>query len=280
MGLRHIKPGLTAARKAGTGIFHPTLRHPLTGEPLEAVGVVGDEPLWPIVGGGEGDDDSGGGGDDDGDDGDDADGDDGDGDDDGDDDKDPKAKIKALEEEKDRHYKRRKKAERELDALRAELDALKAKVKKGKKATEPEDDEDDDDEESPADRRRREEDEAEKRRLKIENAFLRTNTIDWVNPSHVMTLLLADDDYEVEFDDRGNIDRKSLVVELKRFAKANPHLVKPKPAKQGDADGDTSTGDNSGGSASSMNGQRKGKGKTAQPTREQLAKRFPALGGR
>jgi hypothetical protein len=294
MGLRHIKPGLTAAQKAGTGIFHPILRHPLTGEPLEAVGVVDGMILWPIIGGGEDDDDES---DEDG--GDDKEDDDNsdasdDTDDSGDDKKDPKARIKALEEEKDRHYRRRKKAEKERDELRAENERLKAEIakagKKPAKKGKAEDTDDDDDDisselelERAARRADLEKAAAELRAAKIENAFLATQAtlkIEWVNPNHVMTLLLADDDYEVEFDDHGNVNRKSLVAELKRFAKANPHLVKPKPAKQGDADGDTGTGDNSGGSASSMNGQRKGKGKIAQPTREQLAKRFPALGGR
>lgn len=284
MGLRHIKPGLTAVRNAGTGIFHPTLG-------VEAVGVIDDEPIWPVAGGADDDADGDGGEDDD-------EGEEGDGDDDsgdGDDDADgSKAKIAALTEEKDRHYKRRKKAEQERDALKAELDALKAKQGNGKKpakkatkaaADDADDADDEDDSDLAAERAARQRDkeaaDAELRKAKIENAFLASRekaAIDWVNPGQVMTLLLADDDYEVEFDDRGNIDRKALVAELKRFAKANPHLVKPK-AKTEDGEGDAGTSGKSGTSGSSMNGQRKGKGQ-APPTREQLAKKYPALNNR
>lgn len=297
MGLGHIKPGLPAAQAAGTGIFHPTMTHPKTGEPLEAVyvtkrGVV----MWPVMGASPDDDSNDDGGDDDADDDSDDDDDDDSGDDNDGDDTDgkkAKAKIKALEEEKDRHYKRRKKAETERDALKAELEALKAK--NGGKKTKPkaddknddaDSDDDGDDEEKVTLRKNNEEQAAELRKAKIENAFLAvqsTNKIEWVNPGHVMTLLMADDDYEVEFTDNGNVDRKSLAAELKRFAKANQHLVKPKP-KQSDGDGDKpGDGDDqnngSNKSGSSMNGQRKGKGKQA-PTREQLAKKYPALNQR
>lgn len=279
MDQRSIKPGLAAVQ--GTGIFHPTMTHPKTGLPLEALYVDKHGRVhWPILGASE-DDDSNSDGDDDGDsdDNDDNDGDNSD-DDDDDDDKDPKKKIAALEEEKTRHYNRRKKAEKERDALKAELEELKAKAgKKAKKAKaedDSDDDDDDDEQETAAQRRQREEDETERRKLKIENAFLRTNTIEWHNPGQVMTLLLGDDDYEVEFDDRGNIDRKSLAAELKRFAKANPHLVKPKKKSSDDTDSDDK-GNDSKSSGSAMNGQRKGKGKDSTPTRDALAKKYPAL---
>lgn len=296
MDQRSIKPGIPAAQAAGTGIFHPTMTHPKTGEPLEAVyvtkrGVV----MWPVMGASPDDDSNDDGGDDDDaddDDDDDSDDDDNDGDDDGDKKKSKaQKKIDALEEEKDRHYKRRKKAEKERDALKAEIEALKAKqgkpAKKAKaKADDADDDSDDDDSSSEleaeraARRREKEESDAATRKLKIENAFLSAGgDIEWVRPGQVMALLLADDDYEVEFDDNGNVDRKSLKAELKRFAKANPHLVKQK-AKSSDADGDKgddNSGDNAGKkSGSAMNGQRKGKGKQP-PTREELAKKYPAL---
>lgn len=297
MGLGHIKPGITAAQAAGTGIFHPTMTHPKTGEPLEAVyvtkrGVV----MWPVMGASPDDDSNDDGGDDDDgdDDKDDDDDDDSDDDNDGDDTdgKKSKAKIKALEEEKDRHYKRRKKAETERDAEKAraekaeaELAKLKGKKPKAKPADDKKDDDADDDDDSELEaeragrRRDNEQKDAEIRKGKIEVAFLRANTVDWHNASQVMALLMADDDYEVEFDDNGNVDRKSLSAELKRFAKANPHLVKPK-AKQSDADGDKGEGGSGGNSGnksgSAMNGQRKGK-KDQAPSREELAKKYPAL---
>lgn len=292
MDPRSIKPGLRAAH-SGTGIFHPSRVHPHTGEPLEAVGVGKDGDVWwPILGASE--DDNAGDGDDadsdDSDDDDDADGDDDDSDDDGDsddDEKDPQVKIKALEEEKVRHFKRRKKAEKELAKALAEIAKLKKKSKgtktsddsKGKKAK-PADDADDDDDADEGNaelERERATNAAERRNLQIENAFLRVNTLEWHNPSQVMTLMLADDDYEVEFDDDGKIDRKSLIAELKRFAKANPHLVKKAAKSQGDGSDDKDGKDSK--SGSSMNGKRKGKG-GKEPTRDELAKKFPALGRR
>lgn len=288
MGLRHIKPGIAAARQAGTGIFHPTLRHPHTGMPLEAVGVVGDEILWPIMGGSPEDDidpeaDLDDGNDDGNDDGKDDDDDDADGDDDEElkDPKKAKAKITALTEEKDRHYKRRKKAETERDELRAELEKLKAAAGKKPKAKPAEKDDagetdDTEDEEKAELRKQVEQMREEQKRLNVERAFesVTNNTkIDWVKPGQVMALFMADDDFELEFDDNGKIDRKSLTAELKRFAKANPHLVKPKEKQSDSNEGDTGNGK----SGSPMNGQRKGSGKQA-PTREQLAKKYPALG--
>jgi hypothetical protein len=281
MNQRFVKPGMTAAREAGTGIFHPTLVHPLTGESLEAVGVGKNGDIWwPILGGAEPGDETNPEDDDDKDDDADDDTKDDDSADDDDDEKDPKAKIAALEEEKNRHYKRRKKAETELAAVKAELAALKAKpTKKAKpKATETDetDDEPADDEEKVTLRADNEKAKTEARRLKVENAFLRVNAVDWVNPTQVMTLLMSDDDYEVEFDEHGNVDRKSLAAELKRFAKANTHLVKPKQKKSSE-DGDDDTTDSSEkSSGSTMNGQRKGKAKK-EPTREELARKYPAL---
>lgn len=290
MGLGHIKPGITAARAAGTGIFHPTLG-------VEAVGVIEGEPIWPVAGGAEDGDGDGDGDDDDT---------DGDGDDDGDDDGDgddddadgSKAKIAALTEEKDRHYKRRKKAEADRDAEKARADKAEAELAKlrGKKPAKKaapkkgadadvDDDDDTDDSDLVAERAARARDkevsDALLRKERIENAFLasrQTLKIEWVNPGQVMTLLLADDDYEVEFDENGIIDRKSLVAELKRFAKANPHLVKPKPKAEGEGgEGDAgSSGKTGGTSGSSMNGRRKGKA-AEPPSREQLAKKYPAL---
>lgn len=283
MDPRSIQPGFTAVQNAGTGIFHPTMIHPRTGLPLEAVGVVNGKILWPIMGAAEKEEDP----DIDKDAEDSADDDDEDekgeedDEDEDDDEKDAKARIKALEEEKERHYRRRKKAEKERDELKAENEKLKAGKKPPKKvppkkADDADVDEDEDDEEKTTLRNENEKAKETTRKLKVENAFLRVNAVDWVNPAQVMTLLMADDDYEVEFDDRDNVDRKSLSAELKRFAKANPHLVKPKPKKSEDDDdsGNDSSGKSSG---STMNGQRKGK-KKVDPTREQLAAKYPALG--
>jgi len=264
MDLRSIKPGMQAA-----------MRHPKTGELLEPVYVWKDGRVsWPVLGASEDDDSASG--DDKGDDADeDADEDDPEdkGDSDADDeDKDkkkgnPEAKIKALEEEKDRHYKNAKKQKKRAEELEARLKALEDKDLKP---------EDKDKRDREAQEARDKAAEASTQKLRLENAFLRANEIDWVKPEQALALLMADpDEYEVEFDDSGNVDRKSLRVELKRLAKANPHLVKPKQSKGKDDEEDADDAGSQRQTASTMNGTRKGKGKAK--SREELAKRFPAL---
>ena len=152
--------------------------------------------------------------------------------------------------------------------------ALKAKYEKADKGKGKAKDDDDDDKPHPSEAKLKEAEE-KLRRQEVKFAFLAVPGYDWVKPEHALTLLLQDDDYDVEFDDDGTVDKKSLKAELKRFARENPHLLKPKPSK-GDADGEDDG--KPGATASQMNGNRKGKGKTGQPNREQLAKKFPALG--
>lgn len=180
----------------------------------------------------------------------------------------PEAKIKALEEEKDRHFKKFKVQKKRADELEARLKALEDKdLKPEERETRAKEEQD-----------RRDKVTAERlSQLNLENAFLRANEIDWVKPEQALAILLADpDEYEVEFGDDGKVDRKSLRAELKRLAKANPHLVRPKKTEsKGDEDADEG-GSAPGATASSMNGKRKGK--KDQPSREQLAKKFPALG--
>ena len=263
MDLRSVKPGLTAV-----------MRHPKTGELLEPVYVWKNGRVsWPVMGGAE-DDDSGSGdddaGDEDEDESEDEPEDEKDDADDSDDDaekgkkkkkSDPQAKIKALEEEKDRHFKNAKKYKKQAADLEARLKLLEDKAERDKIAQEAKD----------------KATEAATQRLHLENAFLRANEIDWIKPEQALALLLADpDEYEVEFDDSGKVDRKSLRAELKRLAKANPHLVKPKQSKGKDDEEDADDAGSQRQTASTMNGTRKGK-KDKPKTREELAKRFPAL---
>jgi len=279
MDLRSIKPGLSAA---------PMVRiHPLTGEPIVPLGVTKHgKPIWPVMGGAPDDDEDKSGDDDKSDDDEDEDDDEDDKeDDDSDDDdseeeeddddkakgkkkKNAQAKIKALEEEKDRHYKKFKVQKKRADDLEARIKAIEEKDLKP--------------EEKEA-RRKKEQDEKDSKaeiatqRLRLENAFLRANEINWVKPEQALTILLGDDDYEVEFNEDGTVDRKSLRAELKRLAKANPHLVKKAAPKDDDKGGEDATDNGSQRqTASSMNGKRKGK-KDDKPTREQLAKKFPVL---
>lgn len=274
MDLRSIKPGLSAV-----SMSHPFLIDPKTGEPLTALGVTKAGMLiWPVMGASPDDDSN----DADADDAEESDEEDADEDadeseddeadeSDDEDDKDkkkkknPQAKIKALEEEKDRHFRKAKKLAKEKAELEARLQALEQKDLKP---------------EEKADRDKAATDAKEKaaqaatQKLRLENAFLKANEVAWVKPEQALALLLADDDYEVEFDEDGKVDRKSLRAELKRLAKANPHLVKPKPSKADDDDDSGDTGSQRQ-TAPKMNGQRKGKVKAA--SREELAKKFPAL---
>lgn len=283
MDLRSIKPGLAAVQ-------HPLfMLHPKTGEmvtPL-AWSKLG-RPAWPVMGGAPDDDDDAGGKDggkgkkdddaDEDDDEDDSSDDDSDDDEDEDDDDDTskskkkgglKAKVTALEEEKDRHYKKYKKEKSRADDLEARLKALEDKdLKPEEKEQRAKDDQ----------ARKDKAAEVATSRLRLENAFLRANDIEWVKPEQALTILLGDDDYEVEFNDDGTVDRKSLRAELKRLAKANPHLVKPKPAAKDDDDDDGSASGANGSKSTAprMNGKQKGKG-GKDPSREELAKKFPAL---
>lgn len=287
MDLRSVKPGLAA-------VSHPMFMiHPRTGEMITPLGYTKyGKPCWPVMGGAPEDDDSGKGDDDSDDDSDedeedeDEDNDeDEDKDDDGDDEKakgkkNPKAKIKALEEEKDRHFRNARKAKKRAETAEAELAAIKAKYE-----NQENDDEDDDKDEKGKDKKVKPKvivddskvkaAEAAATKLRVENAFLRVNEVSWIKPEQALALMLSDDDYEIEFDDDGKVDRKSLRAELKRFAKANPHLVKkvaPKDDEDKDAD---SGGTGQRQSAPQMNGKRKGK--KTEPTRDDLAKKFPAL---
>lgn len=275
MDLRSIKPGLAAVSQPPLFMIHPK-----TGEMLTPMGYTKrGNPMWPIMGGAPDEEDESG--DDDKDDDDateeDEDGEDtdSDNDEDADDDEDDKskkksgnkdAKIKALEEEKDRHYRRAKKERERADSLEARLKALEEKDLKPEEKAQREKDAQAAKDKASADR---------VAKLNLENAFLRANEVEWVKPEQALAILLSDDDYEVEFDEDGKVDRKSLRAELKRLAKANPHLVKPKVAPKDDEDGDQD-GSARRATAPKMNGKRKGSKETG-PTREELAKKFPAL---
>lgn len=275
MDLRSVKPGLAASTQYPLFLLDPRTREMITPMTWGKSG----NPVFPVAGGsGEGESEDADADAEDADEEDANDESDDDAEDDSDDDSDddkgkkkkkgnPEAKIKALEEEKDRHYRNAKKYKRQAAELEARLKALEDKDLK------PEDK----DKRDKADQEAKDKlAQAATQKLRLENAFLRANDIDWIKPEQALALLLADpDEYEVEFDDSGNVDRKSLRAELKRLAKANPHLVKPKQSKGKDDEEDADDAGSQRQTASSMNGNRKGKIKAK--TREELAKRYPAL---
>jgi len=105
--------------------------------------------------------------------------------------------------------------------------------------------------------------EAEKARAdltksKLDNAFLTNTAVVWNDPADALTL--ANLDGVVQED--GTIDDKLLKTRIDDLAKKKPYLVKP-----------TTEASGSGG-----NGKRKGE--DDKRTKEQLAKRFPALNHR
>jgi hypothetical protein len=139
-------------------------------------------------------------------------------------------KISALEEEKDRHYNLRKKAEKELADAKKEIKKLQTA--------------------NASDESKTQIDELEKKtvkqdatisRLSLENAFLKANTHNWVDPEAALALA---DLSQVEVDDDGKAH--GLASALDKLAKSKPYLIKaaedskpkPKPRqKTGDAPG-------------------------------------------
>lgn len=277
MDLRSIKPGMAAAPlfliDPRTGAMVVPMGYGKRGNPIFPVGGGAPEPEDGDKGEDDGDDDES----DEDEDSDDNEDDDSDEDESDDEDKEKnkgkkkkggaEAKIRALEEEKDRHFKKFKKEKAARMELEERLRALEEKDLKPEEKTQREKDEQARKDKASADRLAK---------LNLENAFLKANEIDWVKPEQALAILLSDpDEYDVEFDDDGKVDRKSLRAELKRLAKANPHLVKPKKTESKDDEDGSDAGSASRATASTMNGKRKGK--KDQPTREQLARKFPAL---
>ena len=124
----------------------------------------------------------------------------------------PDAKITALEDEKNRHVRRRQEAETERDRLRAELEELK-----GKDQTELE-----------RATSRVTELESENtalnealRQTRLENAFLTDNTYTWHNPRRALSLADLSD---VEIDDDGTVH--GLKKALDALAKSDAYLLK------------------------------------------------------
>jgi hypothetical protein len=198
---------------------------PRTGQRLRPLGVVGGRTVWPMMGaspddpsdpdnededketkdkdtGSEGTDSSEGGS--------------------GSDKGDPQAKIVALEEEKNRHVRRRTEAERERDALKQELEEIRGKDKSEvEKMTE-----------------RVTTLESENTSLKealrsqrLENAFLSDNTYSWHNPGRALALA---DLSEVEIDEDGK--GHGLKAALDKLAKSDAYLLKKESAEDDEED--------------------------------------------
>lgn len=281
MSLGLTKPGIRSANLAGK-------IHPRTGLALEPIGFLKDgTAVWPQMGAApdaeDPDDPTFTGEDDDSDE---------DEDDDEEEDDKPKGKGKKKskskkdededddddEDEEDRKPTRPErqaaKYRTERNALRttlaevqAELKAIRDKDKKPEELTS---------EELKSAQKKADRLAEESRTIKLENAFLRANVVDWVDPEDALRLVDLD---EVDIDEDGTVDRKALRSALRDLAKRKPHLVKkPKVSDPADDEDDDDDEPRSRRSARTVNGKRKGdRGKV---DRASLAKDFPVLGKR
>lgn len=211
--------------------------HPRSGEPIVPIGLRSNGlPIFPIMGGsGEEDDandddsDDDSSGDDDSDDDDDSsdDEDDPEGSDksgkgskeDDEDKRDPQRKIEALEDEKNRHFRGRKRAERRVDELEKEVAELKKngtgddKLKEQVSTLETE----------------KKTLSSNLREAQLQIAFLKDNTYEWHNPGTALKMVNLSD---VEIDDDGTAH--GMKAALEELAKSDPYLVKEKESKKTD----------------------------------------------
>lgn len=233
--------------------IHPRIIDPSTGEPLLALKLVGNLPIWPIIGGDDGSEGGEGGDNSSGDD-------------------TTKTEETSTEGEDgtegettegdtvskadfDRLMARMQAADRRASAAETKVkDFEKAGQTDLEKAT------------SEAQEAARERDETREalKAERIANAFLASNDVAWHDASDALEMLRSKYMDGVEIDDSGKVT--GMKEAIKRLAKEKKYLVNA--GGSGETSGDQ------------MNGKRKGdKGDTAAKEKE-LAKRFPALARR
>jgi hypothetical protein len=143
-----------------------------------------------------------------------------------------RSKIRALQEEQERHFKERKKAEAERDELRKVKDEADRKDKSEL-------------ENAKADLEARDKALAAKdetiKRLTVENAFMGLKEIEWHNPARALSLV---DLSEVEFDpETGKVKNvKEVLKAAKALADSDSYLVKAKTAPPNGTPNGTGTG--------------------------------------
>lgn len=168
---------------------------------------------------------------------------------------DPQKKISALEEEKDRHFKARQTAEEELARYKAaeeeqnrakndEVTNLKNDLQKANDTLATT--------------------QAALDSALLDNAFLTENSHNWQNPARVLKLVDRD---TVRIEDGKVVGVKEA---LEALAKSDPYLLKTEDGgqQQGGGNGGGATGQQHNGNRN----QDKGK-----PSREELARKYPAL---
>lgn len=232
-------------------------RHPLTGKPIEPVGMVGNKVIYPIMGGAPDPDDDGT-NDDGGQDG--GSGDTGSGDtgDTGSGDSgttDPAELLRRLEETERRMKAADKRADAAEKKIKEQEDAKKDELTK---AT---------DELTEA-QQKIEALAKENTTLKLQNAFLTANKHSWHDPDTALALADTGGYLEGVIDeDTGSVDKKVLGSALDRLAKDKAFLVKAKE-KQND-DTDSASGEPAGG--------RSNNSKDEKARKQQLKSRFSSL---
>ena len=248
------------------GLRGPIVRiHPLTGEAIEPLGVVGNKVVWPMMGGAPDDDDDSD--DDDDDDSDDADdSDDGDDDDtdkskdksedDGDDEKVSKSEFDKIKERMRVADRRRTEAEKELQKIRdkdkPELEKVKGEHADLTKQVETL--------------------QRSLGSLRLENSFLKANKHSWHDAETALALAQAKGYLEDVVDEDGEVDRKALTKALDRLATEHKYLLADSDSKK-DKTKDEDKQSESGRPAGGRKNNQKDKGARKQ----ELRGRFSAI---
>lgn len=229
--------------------YHPTMTDPSTGEPLRALTIIGNLPVWPSIGF-QDDDGSEGEAQTDPPEGEGAAGGEGEGDPPEENTPDTVSREEYLQVQRRMQAADRAKAAAEAKvkeyekAGQTELEKIQSELEESKRAAETVT--------------------QELQNTRIANAFLASNDITWHNPERALKVLQSDYMDDVEIAEDGKVT--GIKEAIKKMAKAESYLV------------------NSGSAGSStedpMNGKRKGD-KNETTTRDaELKKRMPALGRR
>lgn len=230
--------------------IHPTIIDPSSGEPLRALTVIGNMPVWPSIGG---QDDDQGGSETENDDS--QSGDDDSGEDSGQqtEEGDQDGKTYTAQEYEALH-RRMQAADRRASDLQTKVKEFEDQGKTELQKAETERDDE---------RKRRESAEQALRDERIANAFLSANDVTWHDAGDALSMLRAHYMDGVEIDDKGKIT--GMKDAIKRMAKEKKYLVNS-------GSGTSSTDDQ-------MNGARKGqKPDTQQVKDDEIRRRMPALG--
>lgn len=166
---------------------------------------------------------------------------------------DPQKKIAALEEEKNRHYTKAEAEKKRADELQAEIEKRdrekltdQQKVEKDLETV----------------RQQNETLQTEVEALRIQNAFLTTNDVEWHNTERALRSVDLSD---VQIKD-GVVDKAALKAAIKKLATDEPYMVKGKEGGKNDPPPPRS----------GQPGAGKG-GKKGDPDREALIKKYPSL---